>query len=344
MPTLLHPKTLPGGQPRTGRQNGASDSAATTARQRRWAVLRKVLTWAFFALVIGMVASQARSVEWGQVGQALRGYPAITLALAGALALLSYLLYSSFDLFGRAYTGHRLPVPTVMGVGFISYAFNLNLGALVGGVAFRLRLYSRLGLEKGQIGQILGLSVLTNWLGYCALAGAVFSMGRIEVPPDWKISSGALQVLGVVLVMLVAGYLAACAWSRRRSWQVRGHELALPSLRVALLQLAASSANWLTITGIVYVLLQQQLAYPVVVAVLLVAAVAGVLTHVPAGLGVLEAVFIALLGGQVAQGPLVAALVAYRAIYYLAPLLIAAVMYARLEARARRTAAQAAQG
>jgi hypothetical protein len=33
-----------------------------------------------------------------------------------------------------------------MGVTFISYAFNLNLGSLVGGVAFRYRLYSRLGL------------------------------------------------------------------------------------------------------------------------------------------------------------------------------------------------------
>ena len=32
-----------------------------------------------------------------------------------------------------------------MTVTFVSYVFNLNLGSLVGGVAFRYRLYSRLG-------------------------------------------------------------------------------------------------------------------------------------------------------------------------------------------------------
>ncbi|MFG5409540.1 hypothetical protein ABXN37_17445 [Piscinibacter sakaiensis] len=67
---------------------------------------------------------------------------------------------------------------------------------------------------------------------------------------------------------------------------------------------------------------------------LLVAAVAGVLTHVPAGLGVLEAVFVALLGGTVPPATLVAALLLYRAFYYLAPLLLAAVVYLVLEARA----------
>ena len=63
-------------------------------------------------------------------------------------------------------------------------------------------------------------------------------------------------------------------------------------------------------------------------AVLLVAAVAGVITHVPAGLGVLEAVFVALLSHQLPQGQLLGALLAYRAIYYLLPLAIATVAYA----------------
>jgi len=40
---------------------------------------------------------------------------------------------------GRHLTRHRLGTGTVMGVTFISYAFNLNLGSLVGGVAFRYR-------------------------------------------------------------------------------------------------------------------------------------------------------------------------------------------------------------
>src|SRR5690606_16728014 len=89
----------------------------------------------------------------------------------------------------------------------------------------------------------------------------------------------------------------------------------------------------LLMAGIVHLLLLQQIPYPTVLTVLLIAAIAGVLTHVPAGLGVLEAVFVALLSRQLPASELLAALLAYRGIYYLAPLAIATVLYLFLEAR-----------
>ena len=68
---------------------------------------------------------------------------------------------------------------------------------------------------------------------------------------------------------------------------------------------------------------------------LLVAAVAGVIAHVPAGLGVLEAVFIALLSHRVPQAELLAALLAYRALYYLVPLALAFGLFLKAHAGAR---------
>jgi uncharacterized membrane protein YbhN (UPF0104 family) len=85
-----------------------------------------------------------------------------------------------------------------------------------------------------------------------------------------------------------------------------------------------------------YILLDARVAFPVVVEVLLVAAIAGVITHVPAGLGVLEAVFLALLSHQVPKNELLGALLMYRAIYYLAPLAIATALYLLVEARAKK--------
>jgi uncharacterized membrane protein YbhN (UPF0104 family) len=107
---------------------------------------------------------------------------------------------------------------------------------------------------------------------------------------------------------------------------------------MALIQLALSTLNWLTIAAVIHALLLQALPYPTVLGVLLVAAIAGVVTHIPAGLGVIEAVFIALAGGIVPRGELLAALLAYRALYYLAPLAVAIVVYLLLEARARAAA------
>ncbi len=324
-------------------------TAAPTAAPRRglfakpwWPWARRALWTAFFVLVGSLLFSQARDIEWDEVMRALRALPASTLAIAACLAALSHALYSSFDLIGRWWTGHTLPVRQVVPVTFVSYAFNLNLGALVGGFAFRYRLYSRLGLDNATITRVLGMSLITNWLGYLVLAGAVFAIGAVSPPPDWRIGALALRALGAALIAVALAYLAMCAFSTRRSFAVRGHEIELPPLRVALLQLVLSCLNWAVIASVIYVLLRQQVAWPAVLGVLLIAAVAGVLTHIPAGLGVLEAVFIALLSGEMARGEMLGALLAYRVLYYLAPLLIALLVFLALEARARRL--QAAGG
>jgi uncharacterized membrane protein YbhN (UPF0104 family) len=305
-----------------------------------WPWLKRGATLVFFGLVSWLLVEQGRAIDWPEVFAALRAYPAALLLGAVGLAVASFILYSCFDLLGRHYTGHSLPTPTVMLVTFISYVFNLNLGSLVGGVAFRYRLYSRLKLDTATITRVLTLSMLTNWTGYLLLAGLVFAFATPELPPNWKMGSGGLQILGFVLVAVSAAYLLLCGLSRKRSFSLRGHELELPSGRLALLQVAMGAANWLVMSGLMYLLLQQKVAFPTVAGVLLVAAVAGVIAHVPAGLGVLEAVFVALLSHQIPTHQLLAALVAYRVIYYLAPLLIATVAYLVTEARARSLAAQ----
>ncbi|HSV51435.1 MAG TPA: lysylphosphatidylglycerol synthase domain-containing protein [Burkholderiaceae bacterium] len=321
-----------------GAAAGAS-AGRSAAPRSRWAVAKRVLTVVFLALVATLLVHHARAVEWGEVWTALRQMPARVLLAAGLLAAASHLLYSCFDLLGRNYTRHRLAAPMVMAVTFVSYAFNLNLGSLVGGVAFRYRLYSRLGLDSARITQVLSLSMLTNWFGYLLLGGLVFALRPLPLPPDWKLQGTALPVVGWALVALALAWFALCLFSTRRSFRVRGRALLLPPARMATLQLLMSCANWLLMAGVIYVLLQQQVAFPSVLAVLLLAAIAGVITHVPAGLGVLEAVFVALLWHQVPQTQLLAALLAYRAIYYLAPLLFALVLYPVLEARARHRAA-----
>ena len=301
-----------------------------------WPWVKRIATWGFFALVAWLIFNQARTIEWDEVWTSVGELPRSALAAAALMAACSFALYSTYDLLGRHLTGHRLGTGTVMGVTFISYAFNLNLGSLVGGVAFRYRLYSRLGLDNITVTRVLGFSMLTNWFGYLVVAGAVFCFWPMSLPPDWKIDSEGLRILGAALLVVALAYLALCAFAGDHIWRLRGHEIETPSLRMALLQLLMSAANWSLIGSVIWFLLQGRIDYPHVLAVLLVAAVAGVITHVPAGLGVLEAVFVALLGHEVPQGQLLGALLAYRALYYLLPLALATVFYMVTEMRARR--------
>jgi len=301
-----------------------------------WPRARRGFTLLFFAAVIALLVSYGRHFNWDDVLESLQQTPTRALLLAIGLAACSHLLYSCFDLIGRRYTSHKLPTRTVMAVNFVSYAFNLCLGSLVGGIAFRYRLYSRLGLTTGVITRIVSMSMLTNWIGYMLLGGCVFLLFPLQLPPSWKMGNHGLQWVGIALIAIVVGYLVACVRHGERVWIVRGHEIYLPSLHMAVLQLIMSCLNWSLMAGVVTLLLQSPVRYADVLTVLLIGAIAGVLTHVPAGLGVMEFVFLALLSHLVPEDPLLAALLGYRAIYYLCPLVVAGMVYLVMEHKARR--------
>jgi len=142
----------------------------------------------------------------------------------------------------------------------------------------------------------------------------------------------------VALISVAVVYLGLCALSKRRSWNVRGHEVELPTLRMALAQFGISCSHWMAMAAVPWSLLHGAVDYPTALSVLLIAAMAGVMLHVPAGLGVTEAVFIALLSHKVPEHHLLGALLAYRAIFYLVPLLVGGLLYAKVEMRQRKAA------
>ncbi len=308
---------------------------ATAPRRPWWPWLKRGAGVVFMLLVIALLASQARSIEWQEVLTALENYPLSAAWGAVLLAIASFTLYSSFDLLGRHYTGHHLGTRAVMATTFVSYVFNLNLGSLVGGVAMRYRLYSRLGLKPGVITRIMSISMLANWMGYVFLAGLVFSTFPPTLPASWEIPPAVLRLCGAALLCIAAAYVSACAFLGQRQFTLRGHVVELPSARLAGLQLLMGAANWLIMSGIIFILLQHRIEFSMVISVLLLAAVAGVITHIPAGLGVLEAVFVAMLSYRIPQAELLAALVAYRVIYYIVPLALAAMAYVVIEIKGR---------
>ncbi|HSV83105.1 MAG TPA: lysylphosphatidylglycerol synthase domain-containing protein [Ramlibacter sp.] len=306
-----------------------------------WPWVKRVVGFAFMALVIGLLVRYARTVDWTAVKTSLLELPREVLIRAFVFAAASHFVYSLLDLVGRRYTGHQLSKRRVMQVSFTSYAFNLNLGSLVGGIGLRYRLYSRFGLRPGQITRVVTVSMITNWIGYILVAGLVFTIAPLQLPPHWKLDSEGLRLVGVALLGFSAGYFGLVAFSKTRSFKIRGHIIDLPSLPMALAQHAISCSHWLTMAAVPWTLLQDKVDYPTALSVMLIAAISGVILHIPAGLGVTEAVFIGLLSHRVPDHEILGALLAYRALFYLAPLLLGALMYLKVEARARKQAAVA---
>lgn len=302
----------------------------------RLSKLRPLLVAAFLLLAGWLLWRQARSIDRREVVAALADYPHSQLMLAVLAALLAYACYCGLDLIARIYTHHRLPWPRVLAIAFVSYAMNLSIGGTVGGIGFRYRLYSRAGLGVATISRIAAFAIAGNWSGFLLLAGLAFAVHPLPLPQRWDFAEGAQRLLGGGMLALLAFALAMAAWSGRRHWSWRKHEVELPSLSFALQQVAVATASWLAIANLLHLLLPDGIDYLTALGVLLWSVLANLIIRVPGNLGVLEVVFLAMLGSRAPAPAILAALLAYRALFYIGPLLLALAVYAWLEASARR--------
>ncbi len=336
------PKTAEAADATTPRSSSKTRSAGGWRRwpqQAWWPWATRGVAVAFFAVVAWLIVQQARTVNWPAVLQALRDLPPSPLAMAGGLAFLSHFTYGTFDWVGRHCSGHRLPPATTLGIAMTSYPFTLNLGSLIGGVGVRYRLYARQGVDAGTIGQVVGTSILTNWVGYLLLAGVLTWAWQPPAVAGWAPAPWQWRLGGTLLGCLPLAYVLLCALRAGRALTLRGHAFPLPRWPVALWQVAVSATNWMLMGAALWTVLQGQVSYPAALATVLLGAVAGLVLRVPAGLGVLESVGVALLATQaLGQEKVLAALLAYRALYYFGPLVLAALAFGTAELRWRQHA------
>ena len=296
----------------------------------------KVTPWVLAGLVIVLVVRQAVLIDWGEVRSAVTDLPVKVLALAAALALAGHLTYAAYDLVARRAVGHAASAKRSALIGGIGYAMNLNFGALVGGVAVRLNLYRRAGVPLRLGSLVVAGGMTANWCGWCVLlAGALLWADPLPWPTNWPdLAYGWRLVAAGVALAIPALVLLACIYrAGRRLW--RQSTARWPNWKHAATWLLLSLLSWSLASTVVWVLLQGAAPWWAVAGAMMLAAIAGVVTHVPAGLGVLEAVVLTALAGLAPQPTLLAALLAYRAVYYVLPLALALLAYAWLEARTK---------
>lgn len=303
---------------------------------KAWKWSMRIVTGMMVTAVVVLLFNLASKLDWLQVLQSARAIGTPTIAFALGLAALGHLVYTSFDVLAKQYANTPLRYWQVMGIASLSYAMNLNLGVLVGGVAIRFRLYHRLGVRAATAGKVVAFSTLTNWIGYGWLAGVLFIGGSVPLPDSWDIGRVLLQLLGLGMVCAIAGYLAMCAFSRRRTWTIRRHRIELPPVKLALAQCLMAAISWSLMGAIIYLLLDQKIPYWTVLGILMFCSIAAVMAHIPGGLGVTEAIFVGALSGTLPAHQVLAGVLMYRVLYCVLPLCVAIPAYLVVEARLRR--------
>lgn len=287
------------------------------------------LFWPAFGVVVVVLLWRAMSnLEWADVWQAIQTKSLSTLLLVAAVALASHALFASFDVISGRYARHRLPPFRAWITALVCYAFTLNLGSIVGSIGLRLRLYRKQGLETGQISRVIVAAIAANWSGYALLLALLPLWSRDNLLAQLTGSFGTWAVAAIATALLIA--YGAASWMNPVI-RFRGKRFRLPRPRLALLLGMVGAANWVLMGTALWLAFGGAVPFGDAMLTLLAGAIAGVVTHVPGGWGVLEFVAIALLSQHAPAAQLVAGVLVYRSLYYLLPLALATFNFVLLE-------------
>jgi phosphatidylglycerol lysyltransferase len=278
------------------------------------------LVLAVLAAALVLLHYELKEFHFKNVKASLQAIPRWKLAACLGLTVLNYLILLGYDVIAVRSTGHPLLFRRVALASFTGFAMSYNFGAIFGGTPVRARLYSSWGLSAAEIVQLIVAIGTTFWVGVFALAGLMFVVDPFPIPEPVPLPLADVRPIGFGLLLVAAGYLALpLVWKKPLVW--RGHEVVIPRFPVLASQLAVSAADLTVAAASLYVILPQSmtLSYPQLLGVYLLAIIVVVFTHVPGGLGILE-LFILTFAGAQAKEETLAALVAFRVIYYLIPL------------------------
>ncbi|MDQ0458456.1 bifunctional lysylphosphatidylglycerol flippase/synthetase MprF [Rhizobium paknamense] len=295
--------------------------------------LMAVFTLVVFAAVGLAIYRLTEEVSYDDVVAAMSTTGIDQIGLAILFTVLSFLSLCLYDWNAMAFIGRKRPFPEVALTAFSAYAVGNAAGfGMLSGGAIRYRSYSRAGLGPDDIGRVIAFVTLSFSLGLAAVTALSLIPMSGEIAPLIGIDPNWLR--GIAIVML-AGFALLVIIGERRSLTFAGVTLRLADSLTLSRQFLVTVADLAFSASVVYALLPEQAAisWPAFFAIYSIAIGIGVLSHVPAGIGVFETVIIASLGPTTNVDAVLASLVVYRLIYYVLPLVIAIILVTFTELR-----------
>ncbi|GGB22201.1 hypothetical protein GCM10011380_09710 [Sphingomonas metalli] len=320
-----------------------ADLPGLVARHRRTIAVGVALLLA--GLGFAALDALTREVHFADLRAAMHALSGGRLALALGFTAASYLALTIYDVLALRVIGRPLPWRTAALASFSSYTLSHNLGiGLITGGSARYRVYTAAGLDGPDIARVIGIAGATFWIGVIAVAGvALLAHPGALVLPGLTLGEDAVWIAGVAIVATTLAALGATAVVTKPI-RLFGFTIPLPRPRHAIAQLGISVVDLACASAALFVLIPgtDPALLPAFILAYALGIVATVITHVPGGVGVFEAVVMAVLPGD--RTTLLAALVAYRVIYYVLPLALGILLLALSEGRRQRAAGRLLAG
>ncbi len=287
-----------------------------------------------FAVAVLVLRHELGATSAAEIADRLRAIPRWRMLVAAALTALDFIPLIGLDYLALRVIGRSLPLRRLAVTSFIGYSFSRALGfAVLSGGAVRYRLLATFGLGPLDIAKLIALAAMISWLGFLAIGGTVFLTNPPTIPEAVVLPVRSTRLLGGAFVIMLLLYLVWCA-RRITALRLGSWHFNLPTLEWAGAQIAVAALDWLLAAAVPYILLGSFGGSPPFgqfIGVFLLAQVAGVASNVPAGLGVFETVMLLFLGSAADPVAMIGALAVFRLVFYLAPLTLAALLFAAHE-------------
>jgi uncharacterized membrane protein YbhN (UPF0104 family) len=317
---------------------GVSESARAFGEH-----LKRILPFAglaLTALAAWVLWRNFQHVDLALVLQQLRDYPLPRVLLAVGCVAMAFILGGLYEAIVLRKIGHPLGLARPLLVVAIANPIGHCIGfpALSAG-ALRYRLYAPLGLSSLRVGAVIALSALPYLLGIGLLLDLALTFDAQQAAPALHLPAAVLMALGIVGLGKDAGYLLFTAL-RRKKLRLGRLSFHVPSIGFTFIQLMFGLIDITCVAAVLYLFMPPELGlgFAGFIVVYLIAIVAGQVSNVPAGLGVLEAALLLMLP-QIPKEKLLAAVVAYRLVFELLPLLTAVGLLTLFELTSRYGAA-----
>ena len=263
------------------------------------------------------------------IGHKLGDIPLNAYAFALFSTLCAYAALAWYDRIALIHLGKERGISFVYIAmcSFVTYAMSHNIGAsVVSGGMVRLRAYSAKGLSAGEIAVLVALCSFTFAFGTLLLLGLVLLLEPQIIHPltslsrQFAIGDATARLVGVALLAFCLLYTVG-AWLNLKPLKIGSFRLVYPRMQVVVRQYLAAPIELMGAAGIIYFALPANgtPGFDVVLGAFLLSFSAGLLSQVPGGVGVMEAVFLAVMPGVPATA-VFAALLVWRLFYLLLPL------------------------
>jgi phosphatidylglycerol lysyltransferase len=287
------------------------------------------------AVVLTVFQHLSQTIHYHSVIYSLRQLTPQALATSLLATVFSYVVLVARDAVGLRSISAKVPRPTLWIGATVGSALGnaTGFGALTGG-AVRCRVYGTAGIKPAQIGHLTLFTSVTLGLSLVLLAGLGMLFDAPALSRMTHVSPAPLIGGGVVIVVALA-LLVACCPSASRSIRLGRLTLDVPARRDLLDQLWLAALDVAAASVALWALLPHaDVGFAQFVAIFSAAMLLGMIGHTPGGLGVFEASMVFALGGSVETPAMVAALLAYRVIYFGVPLLVSSALLAGFEGHA----------